>query len=102
VRTRVKRRVALGRGDVAPVVSIPNEGWSVDFVHDTFSNSRRLRTPKIFDDFTRAAPVIEVDTSISGSRVVRALDRIADERGLPKNIVVDNGTGLTSLAMLAW
>jgi putative transposase len=37
-----------------------------------------------------------------GWRVARVLDRIADERGLPKTIVIDNGTELTSLAMLAW
>jgi putative transposase len=30
------------------------------------------------------------------------LDRIADERGYPKTIVMDNGTEMTSLAMLAW
>ena len=102
VRKRVKRRVALGRGDVPPVVSMPNKRWSLDFVHDTLQNSRRLRTLNIVDDYTREALAIEVDTSISGSRVARVLDRIADERGLPKTIVMDNGTELTSLAMLAW
>ena len=69
---------------------------------DTLQNSRRLRTLNIVDDYTRDALAIEVDTSISGSRVARVLDRIADERGLPKTIVMDNGTELTSLAMLAW
>jgi transposase InsO family protein len=44
----------------------------------------------VVDDFTREALAIEVDTSISGSRVTRVLDRIADERGLPKTIVMDN------------
>jgi putative transposase len=102
VRKRVKRRVALGRGDVPPSVSMPNERWSLDFVHDTLQNARRIRTLNIVDDFTREALAIEVDTSISGSRVARVLDRIADERGLPKTIVMDNGTELTSLAMLAW
>jgi putative transposase len=34
--------------------------------------------------------------------LTRVLDRTADERGLPKTIVMDNGTELTSLAMLAW
>lgn len=102
VRKRLKRRVALGRGDLPPAVSTPNERWSLDFVHDTLQNSRRLRTLNIVDDFTREALAIEVDTSISGSRVTRVLDRIADERGLPKTIVMDNGTELTSLAMLAW
>jgi putative transposase len=102
VRKRLKRRVALGRGDLPPAVSMPNERWSLDFVHDTLQNSRRLRTLNIVDDFTREALAMEVDTSISGSRVTRVLDRIADERGLPKTIVMDNGTELTSLAMLAW
>jgi putative transposase len=102
VRKRLKRRVALGRGDLPPAISMPNERWSLDFVHDTLQNTRRLRTLNIVDDFTREALAIEVDTSISGSRVTRVLDRIADERGLPKTIVMDNGTELTSLAMLAW
>ena len=102
VRKRVKRRVALGRGNVPPAVSMPNERWSLDFVHDTLQDSRRLRTLNVVDDFTREALAIEVDTSLSGSRVTRVLDRIADERGLPKTIVMDNGTELTSLAMLAW
>jgi len=102
VRKRLKRRVALGRGDVPPAVSMPNERWSLDFVHDTLQNARRIRALNIVDDFTREALAIEVDTSISGSRVARVLDRIAEERGLPKTIVMDNGTELTSLAMLAW
>jgi transposase InsO family protein len=43
-------------------------------------------------DFTREALAIEVDTSISGARVARALDRIAEERGAyPQTILNDNG-----------
>ncbi len=102
VRKRLKRRVALGRGEPPPLVSVPNERWSLDFVHDTLQNSRRLRTLNVVDDFTREALAMEVDTSITGSRVVCVLDRIVDERGLPKTVVMDNGTELTSLAMLAW
>jgi putative transposase len=70
--------------------------------HDTLQNARRMRTLNVVDDFTREALAIEVDTSISGLRVTRVLDRIAEGRGLPKTIVMDNGTELTSLAMLAW
>ena len=43
-----------------------------------------------------------VDTSISGIRVVRELDRIAEMRGFPCLVVSDNGTELTSNAMLKW
>jgi putative transposase len=102
IRKRLKRRVAFGRGEPAPLVTTYNERWSLDFVHDTLRNGRRIRTLNIVDDFTRECLAIEVDTSISGSRVTRVLDRIADTRGLPKTIVMDNGTELTSLARLAW
>ena len=102
IRKRLKRRVAFGRGEPAPTVTTYNERWSLDFVHDTLRNGRRIRTLNVVDDFTRECLAIEVDTSISGSRVARVLDRIADLRGLPKTIVMDNGTELTSLAMLAW
>jgi len=103
VRKRVKRRVALGRGQAIAPVMRPNERWSLDFVHDTLHAGRRIRSLNIVDDFTREALAIEVDTSISGSRVARILDRIATERGsYPQTLVMDNGTELTSLAMLAW
>jgi putative transposase len=42
------------------------------------------------------------DTSISGIRVGRELDRIVAVRGRPGGIVSDNGTELTSTAILAW
>lgn len=103
VRQRVKRRVALGRGDAIAPVTQPNARWSLDFVHDTLRNGRRIRTLNVVDDYTRESLAIEVDTSISGSRVARVLDRIAMERGTyPQTLVMENGTELTSLAMLAW
>jgi transposase InsO family protein len=41
-------------------------------------------------------------TSISGQRVVRELDALIARRGKPGMIVSDNGTELTSNAVLAW
>mgnify|MGYP005856634091 CR=1 FL=1 len=43
-----------------------------------------------------------VDTSLSGARVARELDAIIAVRGPPLMIVSDNGTELTSLAILQW
>ena len=43
-----------------------------------------------------------VDTSLGGVRVVRELDQLTLERGTPKVIVSDNGTELTSVAVLRW
>jgi putative transposase len=71
VRKRVRRRVALGRGNPAVAVTAMNERWSLDFVHDSLESGRRIRTLNIVDDFTRECLAIEVDTSLSGVRVAR-------------------------------
>jgi putative transposase len=102
VRKRAKRRVAFGRGEPAIKTTAVNERWSLDFVHDSLHNGRRIRALTVVEDFSRETLAIEVDTSISGTRMTAVLDRIADERGYPKTIVMDNGTEMTSLAMLAW
>ena len=78
-----------------------NERWSLDFVHDTLSSGRRIRALTIVD-YTHESLAIEVDTSLSGARVTRVLDMLGEIRGLPKTLVMDNGTELTSLAMLRW
>jgi putative transposase len=102
VRKREKRRVTLGRGDPAPVVSRMNERWSLDFVQDTLQTGRRIRTLNIVEDYTQECLAIEVDTSLSGHRVARVLDAIASVRGYLQTIVMDNGTELTSVPMLCW
>jgi len=68
-----------------------NERWSMDFVGDSLADGRTFRTLNIVDDFTREAPLIIVDQSIPGERVVRELEALVAERGLPGMIVTDNG-----------
>ena len=43
-----------------------------------------------------------VDTSIGGRRMARELDALIARRGKPAMIVSDNGTEMTSRAMLEW
>lgn len=69
---------------------------------DALADGRRLRVLCVVDDFTREALATMVDTSISGARVVRELERLVTERRLPAMIVSDNGTELTSVAVLRW
>lgn len=102
VRKRLKRRVALGRGNPAPMVSRLNQRWSADFVQDTLRHKRRFRTFNVVDDFSHESLEITVDFSISGTRVTRVLDAIAKDRGYPETLVLDNGPENTSLAMLRW
>jgi transposase InsO family protein len=63
---------------------------------------RRFRVMTPVDDFTRECLGLVVDTSLAGMRVARELDRIAELRNYSRMIVSDNGTELTSNAILAW
>jgi putative transposase len=80
----------------------PNQRWSLDFVADILGWGRRFRVLAIVDDFTREALALVVDTSIGGHRVVRELDAVIARRSRPAMIVSDNGTELTSRAVLDW
>jgi len=80
----------------------PNQRWSLDFMSDALEDGRRFRVLNVIDDFSRECLAAVVDTSIGGARVARELDRIAELRGYPCLVVSDNGTELTSNAMLKW
>jgi len=101
VRRRRGRRRATGLRASLATVALPNERWSLDFVHDQFTSGRRFRILNIVDDATRECLAAIADTSISGKRVVRELEALVTRRGQPKVIVSDNGTELTSNAVLA-
>ena len=79
-----------------------NQVWSVDFVTDALSSGHRFRTLNIVDDYTREAVAMVVDTSISGARVVRVLEELKRQRGLPAQIRSDNGPEFTSRAVDQW
>jgi putative transposase len=80
----------------------PDQRWSLDFVSDVLADGRRFRVLVVVDDFTRECLALVVDTSISGRRVARELDAIIATRKKPLTIVSDNGSELTSHAMLGW
>ena len=69
---------------------------------DTLTDSRRFRILVVVDDFTRECLCLVADTSLSGMRVGRELDALIAERGRPASVVSDNGTELTSMAILRW
>ena len=103
VRKRGGRKRALGTCSPMALPEAANQRWSLDFVSDALSNGRRFRVLAVVDDFTRECLGLVADTSLSGLRVGRELDRIVERRGCrPAMIVSDNGTELTSHAILRW
>lgn len=102
VRRRGGRKRALGTRAPMTLPQEPNQRWSLDFVSDVLADGRRFRVLVVVDDFTRECLALVADTSLSGRRVARELDRIIAYRGRPLMIVSDNGTELTSHAILHW
>jgi len=102
VRKRGGRKRAIGTRAPMTIPREPNQRWSLDFVSDALSDGRRFRILCVIDDFSRECLAAVVDNSLSGVRVARELDRIAEICGYPCMIVSDNGTELTSNAMLQW
>ena len=102
VRRRKGRKRAVGSRAPAPVPALPNQRWSLDFVHDQLVTGRRFRVFNVVDDVTRECLAAIPDTSISGKRVVRELKVLIAVRGKPGMIVSDNGTELTSNAVLEY
>ena len=102
VRRRKRKRIAGIERQDKVMTTGPNQSWSMDFVSDGFVDGRRLRCLNIVDDFTKECLAIEVDTSLPGRRVVSVLERLAEMRGLPRSITVDNGPEFISKALDAW
>jgi putative transposase len=102
VRRRSGRKRALGTRAPMALPQGPNQRWSLDFVSDMLIDGRRFRILAVVDDFTRECLCLVADTSLPGLRVVRELDLLVARHGRPLCCVSDNGTELTSMAILRW
>jgi putative transposase len=102
VRRRGGRKRVLGTRAPMALPQGANQRWSLDFLSDAFTDGRRLRILAVVDDFTRECLCLVADTSIPGVRVARELDAVIARRGKPLSMVSDNGTELTSMAILKW
>ncbi len=102
VKRRRGSKRATGTREPLPAPDAPSRRWSLDFVSDVFGVGRRFRMLCVIDDYTRECLALVADTSLSGARVVRELECCIRLYGRPETIVSDNGTELTSRAILEW
>ena len=79
-----------------------NEIWSMDFVADALFDGRKLRMLTVVDLFTRECLAIDVGQTLKGEDVVRTLNGITTQRGVPRTIKTDNGSEFISKAMDKW
>lgn len=102
LKLKKRKKKAAGLRGHLPQAEHSNQRWSMDFVCDSTLTGRRFRALAIVDDFSRESPAIEVDSSIPGARVVEVLERLAETRGLPEVITVDNGPEFAGKTLDEW
>lgn len=79
-----------------------NMSWSLDFMSDALRSGRRFRTVNVLDDCNREALGIKASISLPAKRVTEFLDFIANRRGYPLQVRVDNGPELLSAEFTGW
>lgn len=99
---RKKRRLPQRLRQPLDAPELVNHIWSLDFMSDALYGGRRFRTRNVLDDGIREVLHIVVDTSIPGGRVVRTLEQLAEVRGVPRALRIDNGPELISQALVSW
>ncbi|CUI16886.1 integrase [Candidatus Protochlamydia naegleriophila] len=67
---------------------------------DRVPNGKKIRLLNIVDEFTRESLKMVVDTSLFGLRIARELEELIKNRGCPRQIISDNRTEFTSMAVL--
>lgn len=102
VRRRKRKRIGTRERPTLATPTGRNQRWSMDFISDALSTGRKFRSLNIVDDYNRECLAAEVDTSLTGARVVRVLERLREERGLPQTLVLDNGPEFAGRALDVW
>jgi len=101
---RAKKRYILPDGEKKPLAQpkVQNEIWSMDFMSDALDDGRSFRVLNVIDDYNRECLISEGSISFPSARVIRELEQIKEERGLPKYIRTDNGPEFISKEYTQW
>lgn len=102
LKKRNKKKYYEKRGMPERAITEANARWSMDFVTDRTRYGSNIRVLTVIDEVTRECLALEVDSSITGRKVTAVLNKIAIFRGLPQEILTDNGSEFTSNVMNAW
>lgn len=102
LRVKPKKRLPARERQPLVVPEQPNQCWSMDFMHDSLMSGRSFRTLNILDDFNREALWIDVATALPTERVVRVLDMLAQWRGYPQRLRLDNGPEFIARKLAEW
>lgn len=102
LRRKHKKRLPCRIKEPLIVPSAPNKTWSMDFMSDALTDGRRIRVFNVTDDFNREALAVETALSFPAERVIRVMQILEEEYGLPQTIRVDNGPEFISKKLQSW
>lgn len=99
IRYRPRRRkISIMRSPIAKP-TVPNQVWSMDFIHDRLENGRKLKILNVVDDFSRVCVGQIVSDSITGRHLADFFEHLDQT---PNVVRCDNGPEFWSRAFQAW
>lgn len=102
LRIKPKRRIKRDKPDALSVPCQINDVWSMDFMSDSLTDGRSIRTFNVIDDYNRESLAIDVDLSLPSKRVIRSLEQVIEWRGKPSALRCDNGPEYISKELKKW
>ncbi len=81
LRIKPRRRIKRDKSEALSVPMAINQTWSMDFMSDTLTDGRSIRTFNVVDDCNREGLNIDVDLSMPAQRVIQSLERLIEWRG---------------------
>jgi putative transposase len=101
-RRKLKRRLPARLKERLTIPLSMNNTWSMDFMHDSLTNGRKVRILNIMDDHNRQALCIEPAFSHSSVSVANALIKLIEIHGKPTQIRCDNGPEFISISLATY
>jgi putative transposase len=68
-------------------------------VADQLQDGTRFRALTMVDVYRRESVAIDAGQSLKGNDVVRVLNQVKQQRGVPRSLFCDNGSEFTSQAL---
>ena len=102
LRKKVKKRLPSRVKETLEVPDLPNQTWSMDFVTDVLENQKRFRAFNVIDDYNREALHIEIDYSLTSSRIVWVLNHLINRKVKSNKIRMDNGPEFIAKTTNEW
>jgi len=99
---RMKKKRTDNPANPIAVPLKPNVEWAMDFMSDSLTNGRKVRTLNIIDQYNRKCLEIAIGFSMPSRKVIEILQRTIDEHGKPLGIRTDNGPEFTSVVFQGW